>query len=358
MPFVEFLTGYVAKKAMDKFIFTEKNVTFLKKQVRRKGFAEKNLLLDSVELAEFYSTEELIKIELAGKEYLLPMVLGIDILKEIDFVCEIQDELYLLDKSIHAYTDPIKERAALSSKTVDGRVVRLDNITGNTLHLRKASYYDSLSTNFAMDYVPNNRKESLREYLHGREHKLQPFDQNKLVNHLGVVCMVESSDGQLIVQKRNSNVINRSNTLSASFSGAINWSDLQGLPVPFGIEKLMIATIREAREELNSDIHDIVFLGMLRELKRGGKPELYYFAKSKKTFLEIDKGFIHGSHNPESKGFLSFEFYSDRLNTSTLEQDRFKNRVKSILEDVEKKANLTLVAGIVISAKELLLRDQ
>lgn len=139
-----------------------------------------------------------------------------------------------------------------------------------TLNIQKAHYFDYLATNYAMDACG-----PLRDVVHA-DRKLEPLETSVLSNHIGVSGLVFTSDGWLIVPVRASERVGIwHNMFVASISGATSFDDdiRGGLPSTL---------IREGRDELrleNADFGSITFLGMTRELLRGGKPEAYFAAQ-------------------------------------------------------------------------------
>jgi len=95
--------------------------------------------------------------------------------------------------------------------------------------------------------------------------------------------MFETSDGMLVAQRRSSFVANRPHTVSASVSGALDWSDLPQKSesgAVLALSDLVRGAFRESLEELGAEPEALRYLGLVREYLRGGKPELYFFART------------------------------------------------------------------------------
>lgn len=206
---------------------------------------------------------------------------------------------------------------------------------------------NSLATNFAMDFKPKDIKKTLREHLSEQSGQLCRINKSPLVNHIGVICMVESADGFIIVQKRSSGIANRPNTFSSSVSGALDWKDFSS-----GKEAHLEGAVREGVEELGIILHDIEFLGLVREFLRGGKPEMYFYTKSKYSFEEIKNNWTKAKDRQESDRLSGYH-----LDTANSSNFTFQKNICDIIENVGNKANLTLVAGLLLLADSIIIRD-
>ena len=313
--------------------------------------------LTTEQLYALYRAEIPLEAILAGRRYRLPVSIVIESSddRHPDLVCEKRPDKYSIPDILADYTRPVAKALDGDEKSHDGQVVRLASLENDTLVLQEASYYEGVATNFAMDHRPEGHSKSLRELLHAESGGFGDFENNPLVNHIGVVCMIETSDGKLIVQKRSQQVTNRGDTLSSSVSGAVDWADIAPLSSPFSIGKLAESALREAFEELGIAIKDIDFLGLLREFPRGGKPEIYYFARTDMPFqTAYDKWKKNARDDTESREIFGYEFLSTHVRPDKLSRDAFEERTGRILDQIGKSANLTLVTGVVLTAKHIL----
>ena len=351
-----FLAGYVATKVLDKAIDTVLFNEKFRDWFRRTGIAEQYLSLNAEQLLSFYRNESPLDVSLAGRRYVLPMsvVLESTVSAGTDILCETEPGSFTVPERLIAYTQPVKDVLEKDRKSFDGRVTRLYAHHENKLILQEASYFEGVSTNFAVDHRPKGRTESLREMLHANTSSFGGFESNPLVNHIGVVCMVETIDGMLIVQKRSRNVTNRGGTLSSSVSGVVDWTDIRSQQSPFSINTLAESIYREANKELGVAPNQIVFLGLLREFLRGGKPEVYYFARTEEPFGTLRTKWLQAEHREESTDITGYEFHSDRIDSGELSRDSLKARVRHIMEEIGQDANLTLTAGIALTTKHVL----
>ena len=349
----EFLAGYAATKALDAFLFSER----LRPKFRFKGFAERYQSLTAEQLNAFYRNETPLAIELLAKHYVLPMTLVTGPTENglSGVVCSRISEKYSIPEALIDYSAPVLKEIEADKNSHDGRVTRLASFDNDKMVLQEASYYEGVATNFTMDHRPKERKESLREFLHAETGAFGDFESSSVVNHLGVVCMVETSDGKLVVQHRGRKVTNRAGTLSSSASGVLDWNDVAFREDGFPIEELAGAALRESFEELHVEIEKVVFLGLVREFLRGGKPEIYFYARVDVPFKVLYSNWKKRAEDRyESKDLSGHEFHSDRLNGSELSRDKFKENVGCMLEAVGDDANLTLTAGIMLTARYLL----
>src|SRR5690606_38368965 len=113
-----------------------------------------------------------------------------------------------------------------------------------------------------------------------------PLPISKASNHLGLNVLLLTADQKLVIQERNNKVSSFANTLSPSSSGALNYS------IAIDEEKnvsISTAIRNELAEELSAeiDIDEVFLLGLPRELKRLGKPELHFLAKTSLSSTEL-----------------------------------------------------------------------
>lgn len=144
------------------------------------------------------------------------------------------------------------------------------------LRFRHCGYFDYLSTNLALD-MEIGSGHSLRQ-SHVDDGKLIPLHESKLSNVLGINGLVFTTDGQMIYQQRNNAVVVRPGELCSGYSGTVDQKDIEDALVKGGrLANLDIE--RELEEETGIGREFIarrVFLGITRELTRGGTPEIFY----------------------------------------------------------------------------------
>lgn len=358
----EAVGSHLAKQGIQ--LFQDYAQPWIKTKINR-TYAERYLSLTSAQLCAFYSNENPLTYEFGGKAFQLPMSLLIsptssESAENEKIKIALIPQKYEIPSRISIYTTPLLERLkkGTDSRLFDGEVVRLqaiDNSGDNRwdLTVAQGSYFDALTTNFAMDHRPSGINQSLREFLSWHTRVLGNLSESPLVNHIGVVCMVESADGMLVVQKRSAKVANRPGSMSSSVSGALDWADIRN-ERQWSVIGLASGTLRESFEELGVHPQQLWFLGLVREYLRGGKPEFYFFAKSDRPYHEIAKRRKTAQDRSESKRIVPYDFHTDLINDNMNSKLAFYDRVVRVLEGTGKEANLTLVAGVCLAADRLL----
>lgn len=215
---------------------------------------------------------------------------------------ELGADVFRLDDNIQKQLPP----AVATGLAANNIVVRLAELQAcqAPFHakLQLANYFDSARSNFAME-VQISAGRTLRQQLHGRNASVGPLADSLLVNHLGVVGMVRTADDQWIIPQRSGKVLNRKRTSSASVSGAVSPVDLETHPLELG-QILRAALRRECSEELAIPLTDVTMIGLLREFRRGGKPEAYFFARTPLTLAAARERWSEASDDQESTQIL------------------------------------------------------
>lgn len=326
-----------------------------------RALAERYLRLSGQELIAFYSRESPIEIGLNGRTFVLPASLAWaprahgDLARQ-DLTFTVSDTPFAVDPLLADYRAPVIRDAAHDDRLFDGRVVRLADISSDgAVSLCPASYFDALSTNFAMDHRPDARRETLRQLLHGGTRALDRFCDSRLANHIGVVCMLETADGMLVAPRRSGNVANRPGSLSASASGALDPADIGPVGVGrFALSTLAKAAFRETFEELGVDMTQLRFLGLLRELLRGGKPEFYFYGRTPASLHTVSARLRKATGRGETISVTGFALHSDRVGTDPASRAAFENRVQAVLDQSSDAANLTFAAGVLLASAHVL----
>jgi transcriptional regulator with XRE-family HTH domain len=334
----------------------------------QKNIADTNLQADRAdELISFYSNEKPVEIHLCNTWIKLPFACAIK--PRGRGLCDEQNiqitistqEPYKIPSELSKFSDPVAIDA-LEAGHFDGIVFRLEEIKsageGQFLTLRRASYFDALGTNFNMDSSTGNSVRSLRQFLHGRTRRLHTgFKGDPLVNHLGVVIMVETIDGYLVVQERSGEVANRAQSLSSSISGSIKEKHFAkiGSGASLALSDIAIIAAEHGVEELAINIEELYFLGLFREFLRGGKPELYFFARTRLKLSQVQSRLRHAEHRRESKSISGLAFRNlDKSSAVGLSDgDSLDFRVALALQRIQETGNMTVIAGLLLSADHL-----
>lgn len=175
----------------------------------------------------------------------------------------------------------------------NGENARLKNYDrdNKSLTFQGAHYFDWIMTNLSLDYDRAPLSTLRQETSTGG--KLQDLDNNPLTNITGINGLLFSNDGHMIYQKRNKKVLVRPNQLCSGFSGTIDKIDIRHLTQSSTPYLSNLDTLREAVEEIGicrDDLKNIIFLGITRELIRGGTPEIFYAVDlnlDRKKILEL-----------------------------------------------------------------------
>ncbi|MHA6250735.1 hypothetical protein [Oceanobacillus sp. CAU 1775] len=202
-----------------------------------------------------------------------------------------------------------------------------------------------------MDYKPKDGK-SLRERIH-IQGKLTSIHDSQLANHLGINILVFTPAGYLIMPQRSDKVSYAPLELSASISGAVRTHGIAS-----GQTLDSFAIIREGIEELGLTRNDILyesiqFLGLTRELIRGGKPEIFFVMKTKLNKIEIEERWKAAQDKWENKKLNFYPFESTFMNLleDQLAIEEFNKQFSELLEKHGAKMSLPLITNLALWKK-------
>jgi hypothetical protein len=157
----------------------------------------------------------------------------------------------------------------------NARLIDWDDDT-KTLTFQSCYYFDYLQTNLALDF-PQQPLGTLRQQV-THNGQLEALRDSRLANPTGINGLIFSNDGYIIFQHRSENVIIRPGELCSGFSGTIDKIDIDHAIASGGL-LCHLDVPREMVEELGIQrkwIKSRHFLGITRELIRGGQPEMFY----------------------------------------------------------------------------------
>lgn len=311
----------------------------------------------------FYSDASPIKWTIGKEERPLPaelLIQGVwEHLDEVPIRFRVSSNPFMPPQSIEPYVRTVREQLLQELQSnphlYDGRVASLRSLEkteeGWMATICPASYFDALATNFrGLDLQPEGEPCSLRELLHESRRALEPLHESPLVNHLGIVCLIETADRKLIIQERSDAVANRGLTLSASVTGAIDFKDVEHARLLEGNDLLSLSSLartaltREALNELGVEIEEIRLLGLVREFERGGKPELYFYARTPLAFNGVmEAARTKAAERFEVRGLRGLPF--SRENKSAIVGNGRVSREQEMPGDAE---NFTLVCGALL----------
>lgn len=163
----------------------------------------------------------------------------------------------------------------------------------------RTTYFHSLVTNRAMDFVFDNKLTIREVYECGPF--LTPLKCSQLSNHLGFNGFVESSDGYVAFVKRGKNVSVGKSTVGPSVSASMKVKYALDSNMVLSADGLYNGMICEIRDELNVSAESVLCIDgsrvkvicAYRDLVEGGKPQLLFYAKSSKTKRQIENDFIY-----------------------------------------------------------------
>lgn len=220
--------------------------------------------------------------------------------------------------------------------------------TGGTIDLsiQPVGFRALLSSNMQMDRKLQSGK-TLRAEIHPRG-VLEPLGMSILANPLGVDILLFTNDGRMVVQKRSERMAVRPGALAPSVSGGFDWGDVSSDDV----ETLADVPIwREMVEELGVNqgaLSDLQFLGITRELARGGQPEAFFSGCVDMSEKELLKrwGAAEDSWEASQLRFYPIgELAIRQLNTAT-EYEMLHQAVAKLNEEMLEEASVTLQANI------------
>lgn len=192
------------------------------------------------------------------------------------------------------------------SKKTNNVTIRLRDIDmeDNTLvlHTERSNYIRMLLTNRCMDYALDNGM-TIRE-LYEYDRFVTPLDKSKLSNQIGINGMVLTTDGYLLVEKRDNSKTTWKNKFAQPISLALKENDVhlnanrEIGSTPEDAADSLFAVIKKTLKSnfgfTENDYEPLTFannfLGLARDLLEGGKPNLYFVVTmnyDSKKLLEV-----------------------------------------------------------------------
>lgn len=294
----------------------------------------KYLTMGPEQLIQRYISEKdkLLELTIDGIEWTIPEVVVIDNSKQrlpITSIAVQQDQScqeYRIPTRIEGKANDILEE--IGRYFYDSTTIRLNgiqiNTSGITLLVTKAHFLQYIATNYAMDALLKEKgwTRSLRDIVHPSTH-LCRLEESLLANHIGVGALVFTADNYLLLPMRSKeNIATWQQTISPSISGATSYDD----DIFSKREGPVSSWIREGREELgmsNSDFTEgsDIFLGITRDLLRGGKPEMFFATRLNITKAQLEQKFKKARDRWENKELRWLEF-TYTLTPLVTEQER------------------------------------
>lgn len=292
------------------------------------------LTMGSEELIERYANERqrLLELHTDQRDWVLPQVVIFDNtywrfpITAIEIQPDRTRPNYAIPAAIEGKTKDLLDE--IGDHFYDSATIRLNRIEKYESDLRlivsSARYLDYLVTNYSMDALLKDHgwTRSLRDIVHPSA-QLCSLETSLLANHIGVGVLIFTADGFLVIPVRSKEKVGIwQGEISPSISGAARYDDDMWRAQPAHISSWM----REGREELglsNADFDEDseVFLGITRELLRGGKPEMFFAARVHLTKADVMQKFSRAKDRWENSELLFFEF-TNSLTPPTTEQEQ------------------------------------
>lgn len=271
------------------------------------------------------------------------------------FTFHIDDEIFTLTDKLHRLTEAtLKEKRRIFSFTNE-KNVRLKKVkqVGKRyfLHVQPVFYESHLRTNMAMDFPVKDGK-SLRDIVHTNG-GIEPLETSVLANQLGINILIFTKEGDLILTKRSNKVNYAAGKIAPSVSGSVSIDDITN-GHPFTPEMVF----REGTEELGLTLADIepgslIFLGLIRELLRGGKPDFYFVLQIRKTFHEVIKTWKNAKDYFENDLLIRvpFERLAFEPLVTKLDEQEFNQKIYKLLQRYYGNMSLSLLSNLSLWVK-------
>lgn len=154
-----------------------------------------------------------------------------------------------------------------------------------TFEFSKSFYYNYLVTNM-MPEVKVMQNVTVRDLLEPNK-KLNRIEDSLAENHLGLSALIVTKDNYLIIPRRTFNTTVFKGQLSPSVSGAASIITCTGEDGEISAKNWLMKELKEELSDiltgndinLNFNVDDAEFIGMSREMKRLGKPEIFFFCR-------------------------------------------------------------------------------
>lgn len=170
------------------------------------------------------------------------------------------------------------------------RITKLD-LAENKVYIQPATYFDQIATNLTLDWASGLLGEdsllTIRNYVEKHQDgQLPPLRSSILANTLGVAVVLINPETQdmLIPIRGNEQAImhGAAGKFHCSASGVFAWNetdnDKHALTFDFFIQGM--AKEIESEIGLKPEQYELIPLAFTRELVRGGKPQLFFVAKT------------------------------------------------------------------------------
>lgn len=322
----------------------------------KKNPVNQYLDLNRGSIRNYYTDQENKKLNLYfnNETEVLPQYLEIDnTINHLDmshFIFEFEESVFELPSGIKEHTQEAYKNLVKNLHYTNEENLRLRKLSIKngvyTFHTQPVYYEDYLHSNMLMDYKVDSNK-TLRGIIH-KDGQLETLQESKLANHLGINILLFTPAGSLILPLRSKKVSYAPSEYSSSISGAVSAHD-----VSTGNKLSQLSILREGIEELGLKRTDILiesikFLGLSRELIRGGKPELFFTINTKLTREEINNRWNNAKDKWENKTLEFYNFDEFILNPIITKKDQedFQDYINKLFIKYGGKMSLPLMTNL------------
>lgn len=339
-----------------------KEVITIKKEVAPPHFVDWEL----ENWPEIYHQEvgKCVKLQYKGVEHFLPQILIFDNtekklnMSKVHFQpmktpFSLRDDISALtEDSFEKLLSYLRKKRLYSNEQNLRLVSILEEHEKVSLEVQPVEYKFYVHSNLVLDVKPKEKVHTLREYLHSRG-KLEDLNKSSLADQLGINILIFTADGSLIIQKRSKKVAFRTGELSPAASG---WVSLTDVPSRITLEKMPY--LREAFEEIGiieTDIplDQIIFLGIARELIRGGTADLFFFAKTNLSEKQITEKWKDAKDKWESKKLIFFNFgqIAHKNLNNMMEKHTFLSKVDDLIDNHIDRSSIPFLTSVALWVK-------
>ncbi len=173
---------------------------------------------------------------------------------------------------------------AHNGKWFDSSLLRLERVDSDgqayILSTEAVSYEDVCRTHMILDAKIPGEERTLRQEFHPNG-ALKALQDSQLANVLGIDTVLFTRDGYAALQVRSAKVAVRPGQLGPTFSGDFDELDaVTSISGPLHASRLFREAGEEARIKATDVAGPLRFLGITREMVRGGKPQIHCAGRS------------------------------------------------------------------------------
>jgi hypothetical protein len=157
------------------------------------------------------------------------------------------------------------------------------------VNIQPVSYLESLASNEFASYrfhdASKGRRLTVESMFLSPSGSLLPLSESVCSNHLGVSALVLTSDSYVVLAVQDFSAALYPRQLVASISCSLDWADTKYC---YSLQQALAKGLkREGLDECGAKIQKIKWLGLGRDLYRGGKPDVYSLAETKSRFKDL-----------------------------------------------------------------------